>query len=115
MVCAVQYTKKEDPKLLVTGKVSSSGDAHVSLAPDARVVAVAVNMSIHVFSTASGEQLETLDSVHRGTEMRVGWIGGVGEGGGNLWLQHYSLYLTLIPGLSVHWDSIHSIHMYDVF
>lgn len=62
----VQYKRREDPKLLVTGKVSSCGETLVSLAPDSRVVAVAVNMSLYIYSTASGELLETLDNVHRG-------------------------------------------------
>lgn len=66
----MQYKLSEDPKLLATGKVSSSGDTLISLAPDSRVVAVAVDMTIYIYSTASGELLETLDNVHRGE--RVG-------------------------------------------
>ena len=62
----MQYKKKEDPKLLVTGKVSSCGDALISLAPDSRVVVVAVNMSLFIYTTASGELLQMLDNVHRG-------------------------------------------------
>ena len=63
---SVQYRLSEDPKLLTTGKVPSQGDTRISLAPDSRVVAVAVNSSIFVYSTASGDLLETLDSVHKG-------------------------------------------------
>ncbi len=62
----VQYKLSEDPKLLTTGKVPSRGETCISLAPDSRVVAVAVVSSIFLYSTASGDLLETLDNVHKG-------------------------------------------------
>ena len=70
MMCffdAVQYRLNEDPKLLTTGKIPRvQGDMCISLAPDSRVVAVSVNSSIYIYSTASGDLSETLDSVHKG-------------------------------------------------
>ncbi len=51
----------------MTGKVVARGDTtHISLAPDARVVAVSVDLSIYVYATVSGDLLLTLDSVHKG-------------------------------------------------
>lgn len=62
----VQYKLSEDPKLLTTGKVALQGETCISLAPDSKVVAVAVSMSIFLYSTASGDLLESLESVHKG-------------------------------------------------
>jgi hypothetical protein len=66
LCAAVQYKLREDPRLLRSGEIPSQGDCRVSLSPDARIAAVAVNSSIFMYSTASGDLMETLDSVHRG-------------------------------------------------
>jgi len=67
----VQYKLSEDTKLLMTGSVStSSRETLVSLAPDARVVGVSVDLSIYIYATLSGELLLTLDSVHKGEPHR---------------------------------------------
>ena len=68
----MQYKLSEDPKLLVTGSVSaSSRETLVSLAPDARVVGVSVDLSIYIYATSSGELLASLDSVHKGERFIV--------------------------------------------
>ena len=78
-IFVVQYKLSEDPKLLMTGVITLQGDCRVSLSPDARIVAVAVNSSIFMYSTASGDQMETLENVHRGEECSglhaVAWRG----------------------------------------
>ena len=62
----MEYKLREDPWLLVTGDVSVRGESLISVAPDSRVVAVAVNLSIFIYSTSSGDLLLALDSVHKG-------------------------------------------------
>ena len=69
-VVAVRYRLSEDPKLVTTGQLSDSGPTIVGLAPDAKVVTVAINSSLFIFSTSSGEMMERLTDVHAGKQ----WI-----------------------------------------
>lgn len=71
-VSIVQYKLREDPKLLMSGDIPYQG-GHVcmSLSPDARIVAVAINSSIFMSSTATGSLLETLDNIHRGEMLAI--------------------------------------------
>ena len=63
----VQYRLSEDPKLLMTGKIPlPPEDTCLSLSPDSRVVAISVNFSIYIYSTATGNLLESLDNIHKG-------------------------------------------------
>ena len=64
--CTVRYRLSEDPKLLSTGKVPESGSTAIALAPDSRVVAIAVDSSIFIFSSSSGDMMERLVDVHGG-------------------------------------------------
>lgn len=68
---SVLYNLHEDPKLLQSGEVPERGPFLVALAPDARVVAVAVNTSIFLFATSSRELMETLSNVHGGMCLSV--------------------------------------------
>ena len=63
---AVRYKLSEDPALLTTGNIPESGSTVVALAPDSRVVAVAVDSSLFLFSSSSGEMMEKLVDVHGG-------------------------------------------------
>lgn len=63
---SVRYKLREDPKLLQTGELPESGTTTVALAPDSRVVAVAINSSLFIFSTSSGEMMENLPDIHGG-------------------------------------------------
>ena len=65
-VCTVRYKLQEDPKLLLTGQLPESGSTSVALAPDSKVVTVAINSSLFFFSTSSGEMMEKLTDVHGG-------------------------------------------------
>ena len=62
----VCYKLQEDPKLLLTGRLPESGSTLVALAPDSKVVTVAMNSSLFFFSTSSGEMMEKLTDIHGG-------------------------------------------------
>lgn len=66
LLYVVLYKLNEDPNLLKTGEIPESGSTMVALAPDSRVVAVAVNFSMFIFSSSSGEMMEKLIDVHGG-------------------------------------------------
>ena len=68
-LCSVRYRLSEDPKLLTTGKIPELGTmTTVALAPDSRVVAVAVDSSLFLFSSSSGDIMETLVDIHGGIQ-----------------------------------------------
>ncbi len=65
---SVRYQLREDPRLLRSEKlaVAVSGPSLCAVSPDARIVAVAVAMSIYLYSSSTGELMDTLSSVHGG-------------------------------------------------
>ena len=62
----VRYHLSEDPKLLQSAGVPEVGRSLVALSPDGRVAAVSTNTSLYLYSTSSGECMETLGNVHGG-------------------------------------------------
>lgn len=72
----VRYQMREDPRLLQSEKLVEqvSMSSLCALSPDARVVAVAVTTSIYLYSTSSGELLNTLSNVHGGREMKMQFL-----------------------------------------
>lgn len=68
---SVCYKLHEDPKLLLTGQLPGSGSTIVALAPDAKVVAMAINFSLYIFCTSSGEVMEKLLDVHGGELLSI--------------------------------------------
>ena len=71
-VAAVRYKLNEDPKLLTTGQLPENGATIVALAPNSKVVAVAINSSLFIYSSSSGEMMEKLIDVHGGTHFFMG-------------------------------------------
>ena len=62
----VRYHLSEDPKLLQSAGVPEVGHSLVALSPDSRVATVSTNTSLYLYSTSSGECMETLGNVHGG-------------------------------------------------
>lgn len=63
----VRYHLSEDPKLLQSAGVPEVGHSLVALSPDGRVAAVSTSTSLYLYSTSSGECMETLGNVHGGS------------------------------------------------
>ena len=66
----VEFTKKQDPHLLMTGIYDASFGVYnnmlISMSPDAYVTAVAMGRSIGIFNTENGNLEELLEEVHGG-------------------------------------------------
>ena len=66
----MEYTKKQDPHLLITGIYDASFGVYknmlISMSPDAYVTAVAMGRSMGIFNTENGNLEELLDEVHGG-------------------------------------------------
>ena len=66
----MEYTKKQDPHLLITGIYDASFGVYnnmlISMSPDAYVTAVAMGRSIGIFNTENGNLEELLEEVHGG-------------------------------------------------
>ena len=67
----VEYTKKQDPHLLLTGIYDAScgvfNNMLIAMSPDAYVTAIAMGRSIGLFNTENGVLEELLEDVHGGT------------------------------------------------
>ncbi|XP_018016126.1 transducin beta-like protein 2 [Hyalella azteca] len=69
---AVEYSKGQDPRLLVTGAVpnarncSDAEACRVLLSPDNRVVLVSVVSSVLCFSSSSGNLVHSIDNIYAG-------------------------------------------------
>lgn len=66
----MEYTKKQDPHLLITGIYDASFGVYnnmlISMSPDAYVTAVAMGRSVGIFNTENGNLEELLEEVHGG-------------------------------------------------
>ena len=66
----MEYTKKQDPHLLITGIYDASFGVYnnmiISMSPDAYVTAVAMGRSLGIFNTENGNLEELLEEVHGG-------------------------------------------------
>lgn len=62
----VRYHLREDPRLLQSARVPEAGLSLAALSPDGRVAAISANTSLFLYSTSSGECMETLRYVHGG-------------------------------------------------
>lgn len=66
----MEYTKKQDPHLLITGIYDASFGVYnnmlINMSPDAYVTAVAMGRSVGIFNTENGNLEELLEEVHGG-------------------------------------------------
>ena len=62
----VRYKQREDPKQLRTASLPEQGPSIVAISPDGRVTVVAVNCSIYIYSSISGQIIQSLTEVHGG-------------------------------------------------
>ena len=66
----VEFSKKQDPHLLVTGIYDASFGVYnnmlIHMSPDAYVTAIAMGMSVGIFNTENGNLEELLEDVHGG-------------------------------------------------
>ncbi|XP_022783893.1 transducin beta-like protein 2 [Stylophora pistillata] len=73
----VEFTKKQDPHLLITGIYDASFGVYnnmlISMSPDAYVTAVAMGRSIGIFNTENGNLEELLEEVHGDDITAIAW------------------------------------------
>ncbi|XP_020622466.1 transducin beta-like protein 2 isoform X3 [Orbicella faveolata] len=73
----VEYTKKQDPHLLITGIYDASfgvyNNMFISMSPDAYVTAVAMGRSVGIFNTENGNLEELLEEVHGDDITAIAW------------------------------------------
>lgn len=73
----VEYTKKQDPHLLITGIYDASFGVYnnmlISMSPDAYVTAVAMGRSVGIFNTENGNLEELLEEVHGDDITAIAW------------------------------------------
>lgn len=66
----VEFSKKQDPHLLVTGIYDASFGVYnnmlIHMSPDAYVTAIAMGRSVGIFNTENGNLEELLEDVHGG-------------------------------------------------
>lgn len=66
----VEFTKKQDPHLLITGIYDASFNIYdnmlISMSPDAYVTAITMGRSVVLFNTENGHLEEILQDVHGG-------------------------------------------------
>ncbi|KAL9981141.1 hypothetical protein ACROYT_G009805 [Oculina patagonica] len=73
----VEYTKKQDPHLLITGIYDASFGVYnnmlISMSPDAYITAVAMGRSLGIFNTENGSLEEMLEEVHGDDITAIAW------------------------------------------
>lgn len=73
----VEFTKKQDPHLLMTGIYDASFGVYnnmlISMSPDAYVTAVAMGRSIGIFNTENGNLEELLEEIHGDDITAIAW------------------------------------------
>eukprot|EP00731_Ephydatia_muelleri_P023093 Em0015g676a len=69
----VRYKQREDPKQLRTASLPEQGPSIVAISPDGRVTVVAVNCSIYIYSSISGQIIQSLTEVHGGGITSLAW------------------------------------------
>lgn len=71
---SVEYTKQQDPHLLMTGIYDASctrfDNMLVAMSPDAYITAITMGKSVCLFNTENGSLEEMLEEVHGG-EMNI--------------------------------------------
>ncbi|XP_001636604.2 transducin beta-like protein 2 isoform X4 [Nematostella vectensis] len=73
----VEYTKQQDPALLMTGIYDASCNMYdnmlISISPDAYVTAISMGRCIALFNTENGNLEELLQDVHGDTITAIAW------------------------------------------
>lgn len=66
----MEFTKKQDPHLLITGIYDASFNVYdnmlINMSPDAYVTAITMGRSVGIFNTENGHLEEFLEDVHGG-------------------------------------------------
>ncbi|KAK2549753.1 Transducin beta-like protein 2 [Acropora cervicornis] len=74
---AVEFTKKQDPHLLITGIYDASFNIYdnmlISMSPDAYVTAITKGRSVVLFNTENGHLEEILQDVHGDAITAISW------------------------------------------
>ncbi|XP_032242349.2 transducin beta-like protein 2 isoform X5 [Nematostella vectensis] len=77
LVSVVEYTKQQDPALLMTGIYDASCNMYdnmlISISPDAYVTAISMGRCIALFNTENGNLEELLQDVHGDTITAIAW------------------------------------------
>ncbi|XP_068750616.1 transducin beta-like protein 2 isoform X2 [Montipora capricornis] len=73
----VEFTKKEDPHLLITGIYDASFNVYdnmlINMSPDAYVTAITMGRSVGIFNTENGHLEEFLEDVHGDAITAISW------------------------------------------